>query len=83
VAVLDGVVQEQRVDVVVSAVSGGLVSTDGVSGSLLAAGGDGLRDELDRLIDQRRGRPLPAGQVEASAGGNLPVGAVVLPLPAR
>ena len=42
VGVLVGEVQQQQVDVVVSPVTGGLVRTDGVSGSLLAAGGDGL-----------------------------------------
>ncbi len=68
-ALLQGDITLQNVDVIVNVANSGLMGGGGVDGAIHRAGGTVILEECKKIIAQRGS--LPAGQAVITSGGNL------------
>ncbi|MGK5521294.1 O-acetyl-ADP-ribose deacetylase [Micromonospora sp. URMC 107] len=77
IALVEGDITTQRVDVIVNAANSSLLGGGGVDGAIHRRGGPAILDECRALRASRYGRGLPTGQAVATTAGNLPARWVV------
>ncbi|GAA1598748.1 O-acetyl-ADP-ribose deacetylase [Actinoplanes couchii] len=77
IALLEGDITVQRVDVIVNAANSSLLGGGGVDGAIHRKGGPEILADTRRLRAAKYGRGLPVGQAVATTAGRLPARWVV------
>jgi O-acetyl-ADP-ribose deacetylase (regulator of RNase III) len=77
VALVEGDITAQRVDVIVNAANSSLLGGGGVDGAIHRTGGPAILAECRRLRASRYGDGLPVGEAVATTAGDLPARWVV------